>query len=479
MRVATMATVLLVPVALVWAAGAPTAAQGAPAAGPLRVHPSNPRYFTDGTGRAVLLVGSHTWPNLVDMGTTDPPPPFDFDGYLDFLAEHGHNFIRLWAWESTTWDTRGNREQRRHHCAPQPYARTGPGKALDGKPRFDLTKYDPAYFDRLRRRVEAAGQRGIYVSVMLFEGWAMQHSPGAWEGHPFHPKNNANGIDGDANGDGKGLEVHELADPKVTAVQQAYVRQTIDTVGDLDNVLYEISNENHPPSTKWQYHIIGFIHRYEKKRPKQHPVGMTFQYKGGRNRDLFAGPADWVSPNPSTDVPKPYNYRDNPPPADGRKIVLTDTDHLWGIGGDYRWVWKSLLRGLNPIFMDPYDGKVLGLRHPENWPALRRAMGDVLRLSRRMDLAAMTPQGDLASTGYCLANPAKEGAAYLVYLPEGGKATVDLSAAEGPMVAEWFDPKTGKTVRSGTATGGARREFAAPFEGDAVLYLTPSLRSES
>ncbi|MEA3368254.1 MAG: DUF6298 domain-containing protein [Planctomycetota bacterium] len=471
MRVATMATVLLVPVALVWAAGA-AAAQGAPAAGPLRVHPANPRYFTDGTGRAVLLVGSHTWPSLVDMGTTDPPPPFDFAGYLDFLAEHGHNFIRLWTWEPVTWNTRGNREQRVHHCAPQPYARTGPGKALDGKPRFDLTKYDPSYFDRLRRRVEAAGRRGIYVSVMLFEGWAMQHSPGAWEGHPFHPKNNASGIDGDANGDGKGLEVHELVDPKVTAVQEAYVRKVIDTVGDLDNVLYEISNENHPPSTKWQYHMIDFIHRYEKKRPKQHPVGMTFQYKGGRNRDLFEGPADWVSPNPSTDVPKGYNYRDNPPPADGRKVVLTDTDHLWGIGGDYRWVWKSFLRGLNPIFMDPYDGKVLGLRHPENWPALRRAMGDVLRLSRRMGLAAMTPRGNLASTGYCLARAAKKNAEYLVYLPKGGKATVDLSAAEGPLVAEWFDPKTGKTVRSDTATGGARREFAAPFDGDAVLYLS-------
>ena len=53
----------------------------------------------------------------------------------------------------------------------------------------------------------------------------------------------------------------------------------------------------------------------------------------------------------------------------------------------------------------------------------------------------------------------------------------NLSATPGPLTAEWFDPKTGKTVRSDTATGGARREFAAPFEGDAVLYLTPASRS--
>jgi hypothetical protein len=42
------------------------------ASGPLRVHPTNPRYFTDGTKlpdgslKAVYLTGSHTWGNLCD-----------------------------------------------------------------------------------------------------------------------------------------------------------------------------------------------------------------------------------------------------------------------------------------------------------------------------------------------------------------------------------------------------------------------------
>ena len=79
-----------------------------PATGPLRVSPKNPRYFCDATGREVLLVGSHTWNNLVDMGRSDPPEAFDFDAYLDFLDRYGHNFIRLWTWDSTTWDTRAN-----------------------------------------------------------------------------------------------------------------------------------------------------------------------------------------------------------------------------------------------------------------------------------------------------------------------------------------------------------------------------------
>ncbi|MHC4567094.1 MAG: hypothetical protein ACYTE3_15230, partial [Planctomycetota bacterium] len=74
------------------------------ARGPLRIHPENPRYFTDGTHindgslRAVYLTGAHTWNNLVDMGRSDPPEEFHFGAYLDFLERHHHNFVRLWAW---------------------------------------------------------------------------------------------------------------------------------------------------------------------------------------------------------------------------------------------------------------------------------------------------------------------------------------------------------------------------------------------
>ncbi len=32
----------------------------------LQVLESNPRYFTDGSGKAVYLAGSHTWPNFKD-----------------------------------------------------------------------------------------------------------------------------------------------------------------------------------------------------------------------------------------------------------------------------------------------------------------------------------------------------------------------------------------------------------------------------
>jgi hypothetical protein len=91
-----------------------------------------------------------------------------------------------------------------------------------------------------------------------------------------------------------------------------------------------------------------------------------------------------------------------------------------------------------------------------------------------MNLVDMVPSNDLASTAYCLANPGKE---YLVYLPEGGQVTLDLSAVSGELKVEWFNPTTGEAKPSGVTTGGRRRDFTAPFSGDAVFYLSPAQKS--
>ena len=449
-------------------AGTESDARRSSASGPLVVHSQNPRYFADRSGQAVYLTGSHMWNNLVDMGPSDPPPAFDYSAYLDFLERLDHNFIRLWTWELVSWDTRANGTHghgETHTIGPHPFARTGSGNALDGKPKFDLTRFDPVYFQRLRERVIAAGKRGIYVSIMLFEGWGMQFIEGAFRQHPFHPDNNVNNIDGDLDGNGHGVEIHTLGIPAITRLQEAYIRKVVDTVNDLDNVLYEVSNETHPPSAAWQYHVINYVRRNEKGKPKQHPIGMTFQYKNGSNQALFDSPADWISPRHTG------GYRDNPPVADGRKVILTDTDHLWGIGGNRSWVWKSFLRGLNPIFMDPYDGLVLGNRFDAKYDSLRKNLGYTRQFARRMDLALMQPRPELSSSKYCLARARAGAGEYLVYLPDGGEVSVDLSAASGRLAVEWFDPDRGRTAGTEAVAGGGRRKLTSRVKGDAVAWI--------
>jgi hypothetical protein len=435
---------------------------------PLTIHPDNPHYFADAAGNAVYLTGSHYWWTLQDGESRTELSPFDYDAFLDFLVEHNHNYTRMWVYENTAW---APWTEEKVLFAPHPYARTGPGEALDGLPKFDLEQFNQAFFDRLRERVIQAGERGIYVSVMFFQGWSYEKEgfPGnPWPGNPLNPANNINGIDGDLNDDGNGLEVHTLQSPEIVRLQEQYVRKMIDTLNDLDNVLWEISNESAGNSTEWQYHMIRFVNEYQATLPQQHPVGMTAQWPDGDNAVLFESPADWISPSMSG----AGDYRTNPPPADGSKIILSDTDHLWGIGGNRVWVWKTFTRGQHPIFMDPYG-------NPDFWPgnklfdeSLRANMGFTRLYAERMNLAAATPSGDLCSTEYCLANP--DGAEYLVYFPEGGSAEVDLSGTpeQVQLAAEWFEPATGAVQAGEPVAGGATRSFTAPFAQDAVLYLS-------
>lgn len=201
------------------------------AAAPLRVLASNPRYFTVGSGKAIYLTGSHERNNLQATVNERSLSAFDYDRYLDTLEKNNHNFIRLWTWEDSDRD-------------PLIYERTGPGTALDGGPKFDLSRSNPAYFEGLRRRVIAARDRGIYVSVMLFQGWSVGAKSDAynkWSRHPFNMSNNIQAVNGDPNGDGNGYETHELKVPAITELQKAHIRKVIDTLNDLDNVLYEIS----------------------------------------------------------------------------------------------------------------------------------------------------------------------------------------------------------------------------------------------
>jgi hypothetical protein len=116
-------------------------------------------------------------------------------------------------------------------------------------------------------------------------------------------------------------------------------------------------------------------------------------------------PADWTTISANNKFRWP-DYKDDPPVASGHKVLLSDTDHLWGVGGNDVWVWKSFCRRLNPIFMD---------RPAEHaWEFARNAMRDILFYAERVDLKRMLPEKRLSTTGYCLVEAGKT---YIVYQP--------------------------------------------------------------
>lgn len=450
--------------------------QGACIAGVLEAS-SNPNYFQNSSG-IVVLTGFHNWYTLVDGGVADPPPTFDYATWLTFCATRGGNIFKLWTHETAQdWPDEANTT-----FVPLPWARTGPGNAADGKLKFDLDTWDQRYFDRLRQRAIRAGNAGFYVVVQLFQGWqadAKGLSPGTpVVYHPFADGNNINSVDGNPDDDADILEIRDTSNTAIYNRQKAYVEKVVNTLNDLDNVLFEISNEETATVTvtAWQHALVDYVHTYEAGLAKQHPVGMTWQWPSGDNEDdLYTSNADWISygANDSTPLANPPAW-----PASGAegKVDLWDTDHMGGLVLDLDYVWRAFCRGHNVLFMDSYDGTF-----GDDWTAnataedIRYNLGYIQTFAAdRLHLATATPQGSLSATGFCLANTTTSPHQYVAYQDTDGAFDLDVSNTAGVLTLDWLRVSDGDTQSGGTVNGGASRTLTPPWAGDAVVYLWQS-----
>jgi hypothetical protein len=478
--------------------------------GPLRQSTVNTRYFVNPAGNAVFLAGSHTWDDFQDTDTNvgSTPAAFDFNGYVNFLKAHNHNVTILWRKdlpEYCGWNFSGSTWR----MAPWPWLRPGPGVATDGNPKFDLTQFNQAYFDRLRARVQQLQASGIYAIVELFDGNQLTSARCSTDGYTFTGTNNVNGVDdGYTSGTAGVNSVTMTANNAITTFQDAYLKKTVDTLNDLPNVIWEIAEEQPGASmTWWAPHMMGLAKAYEgggvfegttyTAKALQHPVGIgSLNFFDQSDTTLYSSIATWVAPTLAASA-----FPSNVPVNNNGKVAINDSDHSLGYkaftnaDGSIQdqnlrgYIWENVTQGAEGlIFMDPYviywqgspvRNTCLSPAHQvctggvdAKYDKFRSSMGFAQQyVNGKMDLLKATPQGSLSSTGFCLADNAATGAEYLVYAPSGGTFTVNLSATTRALNVEWLNPATGATTAGAAITGGSTKSFTAPFSGDAVLYI--------
>jgi len=413
------------------------AAQGAP----LVVHPSNPRYMQDpATGKAILLVGlSHSCSFSTYHATANVIGcTFNYPAYVSFMQGKGYTYMRMGRADLVGADL-------------QPWPRTGPGNATDGLPKVDFSQFNGTFFSTLRQRIIDAGAAGITVAFGFFDG---AFSESVWADHLFNPLNNIQGIDGGVN------NTQTVTNTAKLTVQDNFVRQVIDTINDLDNVIWEITNEGVVGSVAWQQRLIDLIRNYELTKPKQHLIGMSGNPIGVST--LFASTANWISPGGAGGYPE---YRDDPPASTGAKVVITETDHIGTQSANTPdVVWKNVTRGNSMSFYveDEYDDP------PAYEPGLKAGTTAVTWLNA-LTLASMTPQSGLASTGYALVQP---GVAYVVWQPGTGAFTVTLTATPTNYTVTWWRADTQVEVAASNLVGATGvQTFTPPFAGAGALRV--------
>jgi hypothetical protein len=472
----------------------PAPTTGAVDKGVLRVLGSNPRWLTDDSGEAKYFTGpsgqftvnpNATVSTVQDQWSDDVNGVNDYATAFDTVVANGHNFVRLWRWETSAWGSSAQFASNSYQRVPtsqMPWTRvstrvdSSTGTAVTVGV-YDLEVFNQTYFDRLRAVVMSAVSKGITPSVMLFEGYENQIALAQFSGfaHPMMAENNINGVSCDVNADTHCEETHSLTNETLTAYQTAYVKKVIDTLNDIDGYIYEIANESTADSVSWQNYIADLITTYESTDGRQrHPVWMTPWYSPPQSyssNDYLYNNSHVHIVTP-TSVPGLEDFVGHPTANQANKNVnvwFHDSDHGEVVNVD--WPWKAFTRGISPLYLDcPI---AFCTREPDSLrPLIMKAMAQTLRYAKKINLRAMTVESgrSIIGSGYGLYQSCAE---YLMYMPTAGSHTINLGSC-GPdqsFTVELFEPLTGETTFSGTVQGSTVHTFNTAGSNTLVVYL--------
>ncbi|MBI2425348.1 MAG: hypothetical protein HYV27_21155 [Candidatus Hydrogenedentes bacterium] len=452
----------------------------ATAAAPIALHPENPHYFLWRDKPAVLVTSAEHYGAVLNLD-------FDFNRYLAELQKHGLNLTRTFSGTYVelphSFGITGNPLSPEPARYITPWARSSTPGINDRGPKFDLTQWDPAYFERLKDFMSAAAQAGVVVEFTLF--CTLYEDP-LWNASPMYVDNNVNGV-----GTCPRQEVFKLMHDDLTQVQLAVTRKLVQELHSFDNLIYEVCNEPYVDdcvNLEWQHRIVDAIVEEETQLGSRHLISMNIANQKAR--------VD--SPNPHVLV---LNFHYAYPP----ETVAMNQDHNRVIGDNetgfrgkedfpYRSEgWDFLLAGgalfnhLDWSFTPPHpDGDFTSFDSPGGGgPAIRQQVAVLKRFLEEFDFVRMQPDASLASAlpkGFSLQLLAEPGMAYALYLraregaPEdGAKRPVEflLELPAGAYAVEWLDPKSGERS-AGEAlnhAGGPCRLVTPPFLEDVALAL--------
>jgi len=389
---------------------------------------------------------------------------FNYVKYLDTLAVSGLNGTRTWA--GAYCEPPGAFSIADNTLAPKtgrficPWARSDQPGYANGGTKFDLARWDDAYFKRLKDFMKHASKRGIVVELNLFCPF---YEESMWRLSPMNAANNINNLGTVARTNVYTLERHG----GLLAVQEAMARKVVAELKDFDNVYYEICNEPYfgGVTLDWQHHMADVISETERGLGVRHLI----------SQNIANHKAKVENPHPAVSI---YNFHYASPPETvalnyGLNKLIGDNETGFRGTNDapYRMeAWDFITAGgglfnnLDYSFTAGHeDGTYV---YPASQPGcgnanFRRQIRFLSELIRRLDFVRMHPdesvlQGALPRgvTARALVEPAQS---YLFYVRSpwqteksnsshgasfaDNEIVLKIALPDGKFMAEWFDPR--------------------------------------
>jgi len=439
----------------------------------IRLHPENPHYFLWRGKATVLITSGEHYGAVLNQD-------FNYKKYLKALESLNFNLTRTFS--GAYCEPVGAFKIENNTLAPAkdrlicPWVRSDEQGYANGGNKFDLTKWDQAYFQRLRDFVGEAGKRGVVVELVFFCPF---YKDDMWKLSPMNAANNINDI-----GKMKRTDVYTLKYPKLLAVQDAMVRRIVGRLKNFDNVYYEICNEPYfgGVTLEWQAHIADTIAKAEADFKVKHLIAQNIANKYQKITD----------PNPRVSI---FNFHYAKPPNTvtdnyGLNRVLGDDET--GFAGSepkpYRLEgWDFIIAGgavydnLDYSFNVGHEDGTAKINAPGGGgPVLHKQLGILSEFINGFDFIKMKPDNSIIKDGIPEKATARalvqKGRAYAVYINGGSKAQLQVELPSGKYAAEGINTKTGKTDKNETFDhpGGNRTVKSPKYQDDIALRILRS-----
>jgi hypothetical protein len=439
---------------------------------PIALHPDNPHYFVWRGKPTVLITSGEHYGALMNLD-------FDYRKYVDTLAADGMMLTRVFS--GSYVEPEGAFNIARNTLAPAagrfiaPWRRADQPGYANGGNRFDLQRWDDAYFARLKDLARYASQKGIVIEFTLF---CPMYEDRQWNLSPMNVRNNVNGV-----GDAGRLEVFTLdRHADLLDIQEKLTRKLVTELNAFDNVVFEIMNEPYAVAVPmaWQHHIADVIVETERGLPNKHLISQNIANKT----------ATIEAPHPAVSV---FNFHYASPPdavAANYRLDKVIGDNETGFRGTadtpYRFeAWDFIIAGgglfnhLDYSFAAGHEDGTFA--YPATQPGggnagFRRQLKILRDFISRFDVVRMRPDNAVVANGAppggtvrALVEP---GRAMAIFVRGSGTTALGVQLAEGRWTAEWIDTKSGASARTAIVPGGGVRQIEAPaYDSDIALRL--------
>jgi hypothetical protein len=377
----------------------------------------------------------------------------------------------------------------------QPWARSGKGTAWDGLSKYDLTRFNPWYFGRLRQFADLCDRKGLVLVHQMYFQHNLLEAGAHWADFPWRPANclqDTGFPEPPPYANKKRVFMadafYDVSDPVRRQLHRAYIRRCLDNFADNSNVIHVTGAEYTGPLEFVQF-WLDTISEWKAETGKEVLIGLSCpkDVQDAILADPVRGPKTSV-----IDLRYWWYAADGSLYAPEGGQSLAPRQQLRGWKGNKS---RSIAQTARQVreYRTRYPDKAIlcSFDKADGWAVLA-AGGSVPNIAFPTDarlLAALprmkprTPAAGLTDQQWALDDPDRD---YLVYSSSGGKIRLDLSDTSATYAPYWIDSQTGAVTKAGDAIrGGQVIDFPAsgerhPEGGSAsrVLWLTLKRRGE-